>query len=1449
MQPSYSNQDYERLYKNSEIISKFPKDNEKALISETKGTLTRLDGTAAYKLTSTSSLVSNLQPMVKAIKETFAFTKHEFEKTKEQVEKKNQNQNEIEEDDFEVIEINYLENLEERYREETEMLNGLKNIARVYKKQFDHNKEAKEGLRGLELLVKTYEQTISKHREQIEQLKPIEVLQSLISDDPLTSVITLGEQVLKNPEKAVNQYLVCGAKLQFSGAPPFSSVAVRDFLNGLSLERKEYSTNQLLAIEAFATIALYSYIVNPQNKIDPDFNRIIDLLHSLRTDAGELINEKDNANIMRGLDQNQGFKDEEEFRTMKKNQEFYQFMKKKIEETPNYPKNFWEDPQFEKMKIPGSVLHLIGSKIANPSIEHLEGAELVHEDPGIGYQVYFLPQESGKPKLLLFFGENHSYSILPKMNHQIGLYGDQNILKSAEQIVSNIVSKDTLEGYLPDLQEGNIEIVAAGFDSSGSAATAVASKLALLYPKTNVLSIAAASTPFVTTEDAYNMNKAGNFLPIRLKYAADKNVDRFQNITGDFSNDSYNTFPLIVRYNLGSVDVYKHNKEEYGNIDNFVPAVKNPGLLRDIHDQLTHYIDYGDQTISGINESQLVAFNALEKIASEVPSNIGDYRDHFLVFENGKFSVKKTPLNLTEQENTIAALKQITNLLKRDEIITLFSAERAFRLLITMDTMLLNFNRGRVNMCLGKTPQMIDLISEIRTIAKNQLKATDSNKVINQNRGLLEYLASRAKDENYTDQIERENLLDKVDYEERFLEYLGFKIALKDQDKVGSEAFVANLHKDNVKNYDISLYTPEDPRKKQKIVINCRGFDVLGGHSLDVGLFGAGDIGIIKRADILSKDITEQLKKQFNKHKFDANDVDIVLTGFGAEGAVATAAGLYLAKHYPESQVTSFGFGAPRFTTHEGAQQILNQENFTPIRFLSSDDANYEFKFFSLLDYPLSNKTYHTIPFHFRIVEVSEKLKSHYPNLYGDVQALKTSMKNGLLMHEIAKEEVPQMEVDLEPAKRVAVDTRHEMLVDYSKKSIDDLQKVEPGKLIRIMKYCVELSENESIKDSDTKLIRKFFDNFITAIYNKDINANHSIKNSFTKKMINHGYRPNLLFGGKWKLQEIISDDLKNAIIEFQKADRDANPKELAELKLAIDYYRGLLAGDLNGNRYKPAGGGVNGAVFFKHLESGSNALLPWETEDKPYIGVFKPHPLTVREFKGWFDARQFGERLKDIAGMASHLNKDPDNRIHNEVFAYELFHLFGFDRHVGFPTTMKVTNKNDKEQRPAVFCEFLTGYDLVKSHVSMLNDTKKRYTDVQLTNWQLSKIADFLMDNMDGHEGNAFITEDLLRTANFDYDKAFPNERTKDIKNKFMWGKLAISERDFTKQTREIVRQMFSGPDTEKNLNAFLEFARREGKDNFTQAQENLLLDRIGHLKGIASGEIKNLSELAALK
>jgi hypothetical protein len=1459
--------------------------------------------------------------------------------------------------------VNYEENtlLDKfsRYqRVEVKVLQGAEDLEKSFENLLKRNSDPKEDLEKIRKVFKSIDRYLSikpslkdlflkntPHASQaylyIREIKNQSDLASEISTlmkvnfgvlgkIRLDSLVNSGKEVLKNPEKYFDKYLMQERGLSFVDGVTQDLIVVSNYLEKIvrDFDQRSYTPEDLLALEAFVCIALYTYTINPKNVIDPQINTIQEHFQEIRRQIQE---------------KSQGYSLDElnRLRETPDYQKFYQYVKERFENTPGYPKDFWFDPkQASHMKMEEPLLKALGRKISDPDWKLVDDRDysnrvsVVHTNEQLGYEMYFYKPDSNeeKPKLLIFYTKEPGNATFQQINHQLGLFGDGTILKSAEDVVSNLTSLGLLEGYQQDLQEGNIEVLTAGFGNGGSAGAVVAHRLAVVYPKAHITSIGTGSTTLVTTEEAYNMNQAENFLSIRLLYANDRNIDRtLEGMRGDFSNDTYKTFPLLVRYNVAMADINRHNKEEYGNIDNFIPAMKNPLLLQEIHQEFSCYIHYrkpeekelpvekspdlndsligefekvkGSQSALGIgNLDELINLgsmmranvqaytgmilrleqNKMDLVARPEPEapleeGVGGFWSYFGIGKNEPPSVQKVALTREQEENTATALQQATNYLSNPKIRDRMTVDQVFSLLVAADTLLVNY--AEMNTSVGKIPQITDLISEMRNIALNRLEEFyekgskgEVDALFKKEERVFNHLAKRIR-EKFPGMQEKEDVLRKTGFEDRFWEFLGFKIALPNDTKLGSHTYTAKLHFDRDNQYDLTLYTPENPNQKQRIVVSCYDKDVLGNHSLQTGEFGAGDKQVLERALRLKDSVEKSLEQAYKTYDIDPNSVDIVVVGFGSEGAVSTALGFYLSDKYEKNQVSSIAFGAPRFTTEEGANKIRKRKNFVPIRLLSPNDVAHEAKWVSLGDYKMSDRTYYNLPFQFRILGINERLTGHSTNLYGDPQNIRSSIKRTEQLRAIAgdkrrftsKEQPRESEVrGASFQKRVFIDTQKITLKEYSGMSVKQIEKVEPGKLIAAMKYSADLSQNEDLSDEDKVAIQKFFSVFIQAMKNADINEKSKIENRFCKKMFDHGYKPDQLFGGKWQLQKMLSQELAEAMDAVQDYAGDKDSKEYQELVLKRSYYRGLLAGDLNGNRYKPAGGGVNGAVFFRHLEAGSKNLLHGEEGPIPFLGVFKPHPMTVQQSKSFFDPGQFAERCKAVVGMDSHLNhKDPHKRVHNEIFAYELFHIFKFSGSIGFPTTLQFINKNDPQGRPASFCAFIPGLDIVASHVksvtkeealSNILDAKRAYGDEELHIWQMSKIFDFVTGNMDGHEGNAFVEvkkKKVVGAVNFDYDKAFATEDTPLIANQYKWGNLTISKQAITQKTRDVLSELLKEPDCENKIQEFLTGARKdgEGTQNFTEDQEKLLRARIEVLRKVVSGEIKTLSDLAERK
>ncbi len=452
-------------------------------------------------------------------------------------------------------------------------------------------------------------------------------------------------------------------------------------------------------------------------------------------------------------------------------------------------------------------------------------------------------------------------------------------------------------------------------------------------------------------------------------------------------------------------------------------------------------------------------------------------------------------------------------------------------------------------------------------------------------------------------------------------------------------------------------------------------------------------------------------------------------------------------------------------------------------------------------------------------------------------------------------------------AKRAIIDNYRLTLNKWSQMDADKIQKIEPGKLIQMMKYCIELVEKGYATKLEETYIFRIFKTFRNAITNNTIEITQEPQNSFFQKMLMHGYDASQLFAGNWKFQQVISPDLKNCVKKLREfKDKGVeNSKKEQELILAVNYERGKLHKQMHGDCCLPVGSGLNGTLFWQSFESNTPkaaALFPGDQPGVAFLGVFKPHPKTIQDSANWCNLQQAMERAKTVVGMESYLNsKDANKRVNNEIFAYELFHIFGFQNyHIQFPTTLKVTNENDPNKRPASFGAFIPNFDLVEKHIksdeekrttNLLNENRN-YTEQELSFWILSKLFDYLTGNLDGHAGNAgVIMKDgyVVGTVNFDYDKAFATQRVENMHNQYAWADLKISQKIFPQCVIDSLKKILEN--SEEKIREFLKVARENDQqpDNFTENQENLLKYRLGVLHQIVEGKILRLSDIKKYK
>lgn len=404
-----------------------------------------------------------------------------------------------------------------------------------------------------------------------------------------------------------------------------------------------------------------------------------------------------------------------------------------------------------------------------------------------------------------------------------------------------------------------------------------------------------------------------------------------------------------------------------------------------------------------------------------------------------------------------------------------------------------------------------------------------------------------------------------------------------------------------------------------------------------------------------------------------------------------------------------------------------------------------------------------------------------------------------------------------------------------------ELKKQTPKDVMAAISYCKNQSNLDSLSENEIKTIHDFFSALSISLREP----------SFFSKMKKVGYDANKLFAHQTKLQEIISPEIKLIRKEFQLAKLDflekkasmsdeekkVAQKHLGEIELKLNFHRGALQGSLNGNRFSPAGGGVNGALFYKSLEGEK-------------VGVFKPHPITAR--KSMSIMEYLTERFKDVLGMEAHLNqKDKNKRVRNEVLAYEAFHIFGFDsKNNKLPTTLEFRDPKDNKGRFGSFCAFMDGVKSAEEVETFLDKTDFSVEERHI--WEMSKIFDFLVGNLDGAGHNAFVrVEDdkLVGTVNFDHDKAFAVDESYVTDNQYEWSNRNISKFDFTDETKNKLKDLFSGEKSEEKIQLFLQLARKgDDKNLFTEQQETLLRNRIAIIQNIYEAD-SGIKQLAAMR
>ncbi|NGX62110.1 MAG: hypothetical protein K940chlam9_01604, partial [Chlamydiae bacterium] len=459
------------------------------------------------------------------------------------------------------------------------------------------------------------------------------------------------------------------------------------------------------------------------------------------------------------------------------------------------------------------------------------------------------------------------------------------------------------------------------------------------------------------------------------------------------------------------------------------------------------------------------------------------------------------------------------------------------------------------------------------------------------------------------------------------------------------------------------------------------------------------------------------------------------------------------------------------------------------------------------------------------------------------------------------------------------------------------------GDIYGIFDRCCELTD-EDLNTYQTE-IRNFFKVLIKKIRHKDfIERESTPRVQLHKELDAMGYNRKRL-AGNVTLQCIISRKLDTAYKKYQNT-LESNEKgekqaiKIAKARTRVKFWRGKLEGDLNGNRYKGAGAGVNGAMFFRSLEeSGTKCAFDNELITEAFLGVFKPHPDTVSDLAsaGDYKVHIVEKLVKANFGMDAWLNStqnDPDRRVHNEWLMYKLVSLLryvqyskmdqpGYNR-VVFPTTILVKNFNCPEKRKASFCEFISGFDEASKHgltkngtsksgkisnrlnVKMSNDKRPKttdWTDHELTLFQIGVTVDVQTMNLDCHEGNWMVKYDkegdLVGVFQFDMDKAaIAYNHNGGIENHNKWKDLGMAEKPFTEDYKKFMKTVVArlDPDDPNSAyNLFRDKARTiQKKDDSVKAiwseeQHKLMMQRRQLFKMIGDGRITTPKALGGYK
>lgn len=376
-------------------------------------------------------------------------------------------------------------------------------------------------------------------------------------------------------------------------------------------------------------------------------------------------------------------------------------------------------------------------------------------------------------------------------------------------------------------------------------------------------------------------------------------------------------------------------------------------------------------------------------------------------------------------------------------------------------------------------------------------------------------------------------------------------------------------------------------------------------------------------------------------------------------------------------------------------------------------------------------------------------------------------------------------------ARQVVVINEAAQLFTYAIKPSTDLKGFSLLDLFKVVQHAITLSKRGNLTEADKDSICKLFDRL----------ALLSVQ-SWDRKLL----------AGQKELQRVLSKELDSLYCELDASSKVAASEDF-QVRLSIA--KAELSTRLGVGIHR-AGAGVNGAQIIKSLEGDA-------------IGVFKPENKLA-----WYDVVGL---IKRFFGQARLLCNKKLAQEFAEVAAHKLSSIMGFN----ITPAAKMCQIRNKE---GAFLAFLSGYKEAQDVVEQI-EAKTKFTTREITLFQKMAAYDFLVGNMDCHDGNWFVRleqGEIIEIRVIDHGNSFIESNPGEmglLGNQYKWGRLKMANEAFSVEFVDFIKEM-----NEAGLEQFIQETRGEFLNSRMEA---LIRERFWTLKmGVLSGQIASPKALS---